>query len=96
MLAQHLLPEHRTELTEAIAGGTDQQVRLGPIRSVEPIVTLAALPESGDRRALRDRGAGAGVPPEFMAKRDSELIVIRGSAPTTPSVPRLAVSATVR
>ena len=30
------------------------------------------------REHLRDRGVGAGVAPEFMAKRNSELVSIRG------------------
>ena len=30
------------------------------------------------RKHLRDRGVGAGVAPEFMAKRDSKLVGIRG------------------
>jgi hypothetical protein len=30
------------------------------------------------RKHFRDRGAGAGVAPEFMAKRNSELVGIRG------------------
>ena len=30
------------------------------------------------RKHLRDRGVGAGVAPEFMAKRNSELVGIRG------------------
>jgi hypothetical protein len=42
------------------------------------------------RKHFRDRGVGAGVAPEFMAERNSELVDIRDGAPTTPSVPRLA------
>ncbi len=30
------------------------------------------------RKHLRDRGVGAGIAPEFMAKRNSELVGIRG------------------
>ncbi|MGA8334840.1 MAG: hypothetical protein WB761_08865 [Solirubrobacteraceae bacterium] len=30
------------------------------------------------RKHLCDRGVGAGVAPEFMAKRNSELVGIRG------------------
>jgi hypothetical protein len=44
------------------------------------------------RKHLRDRGVGAGVAPEFMAKRNSELIDIRDGTPPTPSVSRLAMS----
>ena len=39
---------------------------------------------------LRDRGDSAGVAPECMAKRNSELIGIGAGAPTTLSVSRLA------
>src|SRR3984885_15830763 len=42
------------------------------------------------RKHLRDRGVGAGVAPDFMAERNSELVDIRDGAPTTPSVPSLA------
>jgi hypothetical protein len=50
-----------------------------------PPVTSQAI-----RKHLRDRGVGAGVAPEFMAKRNSELIGIRDGGPATPSVSRLA------
>ncbi|MGP0038236.1 MAG: hypothetical protein ACLP4R_27270 [Solirubrobacteraceae bacterium] len=38
------------------------------------------------RKHLRDRGVGAGVAPEFMAERNSELVGIRG-----PSAARLDI-----
>jgi len=44
------------------------------------------------REHFRDRGVGAGVAPDFRTKRNSELVDIRGGAPTTPSVPSLATS----
>jgi hypothetical protein len=47
------------------------------------------------RKHPRDRGVGAGVARDFMTKRNSELVDIRDGAPTTPSVPRLATSATL-
>jgi hypothetical protein len=51
-----------------------------------PPVTSHAI-----RKHLRDRGLlGPGVSPDFMTKRDSELVDILDEAPTTPSVPRLA------
>jgi hypothetical protein len=43
------------------------------------------------RKHLRDRGVGAGVAPQFMAKRNAELVGIRDGGPTTPSVPKLAI-----
>jgi hypothetical protein len=46
------------------------------------------------RKHLRDRGVGAGVAPEFMAERNSELVGTRDGTPPTPSVPRLATSRT--
>ena len=52
-----------------------------------PPVTSQAI-----RKHLRDRGVGAGVAPEFMAERNSELVGTRDGTPPTPSVPRLAMS----
>ena len=39
---------------------------------------LLPVTRQGIRKHLRDRGDGAGVAPEFMAKRNSELVGIRG------------------
>jgi len=51
----------------------------------------AVTVNSHDERGNLDRGVGAGVAPELIAKRNSELVDNRGGAPTTPSVPRLAI-----
>jgi hypothetical protein len=42
------------------------------------------------RKHLCDCGVGAGVAPDFMTKRNSELVGVGDGTPTTPSVPRLA------
>jgi hypothetical protein len=39
---------------------------------------LLCVTSQAMRKHLRDPGVGAGVAPEFMAKRDSELVGIRG------------------
>jgi hypothetical protein len=53
---------------------------------------LLSLSSQAIRKHLRDRGVGAGVAPEFLAKHNSQLVGIRDGAPTTPSVSRLATS----
>ena len=53
---------------------------------------LAAFSSQAIRKHLGDRGVGAGVAPDFMTKRNSELVDIRDGVSTTPSVPRLARS----
>jgi hypothetical protein len=53
---------------------------------------LAARHASHDRQAPSWPEVGAGVAPEFMTKRNSELVDIRDGAPTTPGVSRLATS----
>jgi len=52
------------------------------------------LPVTGQaiRKHLRDRGVGAGVAPEFMANRNSELVDIRGLSAVALRVSRLATS----
>ena len=51
---------------------------------------LLPLSSQAIGKHLRDRAVGAGVAPEFLAKRNSQLVGIRDGAPTTPSVPSLA------
>ncbi len=51
---------------------------------------MLPVTSQGIRKHLRDHGVGAGVAPDFVTKRDSELVGIRDGAPPTPSVPRLA------
>ena len=65
---------------------------LVPARTMRATAAECLLPLTSHaiRKHLRDRGAGAGVAPYFMTKRDSELVDIRDRAPTTPSAPRLA------
>ena len=41
------------------------------------------------RKHLRDRGVGAGVAPEFMAKRNSELIEILAGTPPDAERPEI-------
>ena len=86
-LARVLLLVHRGRDRRARAGG-------GSAYQSDSGGVLAARKESGDRKHLRDRGVGAGVAPDFMTKRNSELVGIRDGAPPTPSVPRLAIRAT--
>jgi hypothetical protein len=67
---------------------------LVPARTMRATAADCLLPLSSQaiRKHLRDRGVGAGVAPEFLAKRNSQLVGIRDGAPTTPSVSRLASS----
>jgi hypothetical protein len=67
---------------------------LVPARTMRATAADCSLPLSSQaiRKHLRDRGVGAGVAPEFLAKRNSELVGIRDGAPTTPSVSGLANS----
>ena len=53
---------------------------LVPARTMRATVAecLLRVTSQAIRKHLRDRGVGAGVAPEFMAKRDSELVGIRG------------------
>ena len=39
---------------------------------------LLPVTSQTSRKHLRDRGVGTGVAPEFIAKRNSELVGIRG------------------
>jgi hypothetical protein len=63
-----------------------------PARTMRATAAECMLPFTSQaiRKHLRDRGVGAGVAPDFMAERNSELVDIRDGAPTTPSVPSLA------
>jgi hypothetical protein len=65
---------------------------LVPARTMRATAADCLLPLSSQaiRKHLRDRGVGAGVAPEFLAKRNSQLVGIRDGAPTTPSVSGLA------
>ena len=65
---------------------------LVPARTMRATVAecLLRVTSQAIRKHLRDRGVGAGVAPEFMAKRDSELVGIRGRGPPAPSVSRRA------
>ena len=65
---------------------------LVPARTMRATAAECLLPVTSQaiRKHLRDHGVGAGVAPEFMTKRNSELVGIRDGAPPTPSVPRLA------
>ena len=67
---------------------------LVPARTMRATAADCVLPLSSQaiRKHLRDRGVGAGVAPEFLAKRNSQLVGIRDGAPTTPSVSGLATS----
>jgi hypothetical protein len=67
---------------------------LVPARTMRATAADCLLPLSSQaiRKHLRDRGVGAGVAPEFLAKRNSQLVGIRDGAPTTPSVSGLAKS----
>ncbi len=62
---------------------------LVPARSMRATAAECLLPvtSQGIRKHLRDHGVGAGVAPDFMTTRDSELVGIRDGAPPTPSVP---------
>jgi hypothetical protein len=53
---------------------------------------LLPVTSQASRKHLGDRGIGGGVAPEFMTKRNSKLVGIRDGGPTTPGVPRLAIS----
>jgi hypothetical protein len=69
-------------------------LRLVPAWTTRATAAECLLPVTSQaiRNHLRDRGVGAGVAPEFIAKRYSEPVGIRDGAPTTPSVPSLAMS----
>ena len=71
---------------------------LVPARTMRATAADCLLPLSSQaiRKHLRDRGVGAGVAPEFLAKRNSKLVGIRDGAPTTPSVSRLATRRSLR
>jgi hypothetical protein len=62
---------------------------LVPARTMRATAAECFLPVTSHAigKHLRDRGVCAGVAPEFIAKRNSELVGIRDGAPTTPSVP---------
>jgi hypothetical protein len=66
---------------------------LVPARTMRPTAAACLLPFTSHaiRKHLRDRAGGAGVALDFMTKRNSELVDIRDGAPTTRSVPRLAM-----
>jgi hypothetical protein len=81
--ANAALPElvHRGRDGGALAGArSDYESDSGGV--------LAALTSQAIRKHLRDRGVGAGVAPEFIAKRNSQLVGIRDGAPTPPGVSR--------
>ncbi len=61
---------------------------LVPARTMRATAAECLLPVTSQaiRKHLRDRGVGAGVAPEFMAERNSELVGIRG-----PSAARLDI-----
>jgi hypothetical protein len=65
---------------------------LVPARTMRATAADCLLPLTSQaiRKHLRDRGVGAGVAPEFIVKRNSQLVGIRDGAPTTPSVSRFA------
>jgi hypothetical protein len=65
---------------------------LVPARTMKATAAECLLPVTSQaiRKHLRDRGVGAGVSPQFMAKRNAELVGIRDGGPTTPSVRKLA------
>ena len=69
---------------------------LVPARTMRATAADCLLPLSSQaiRKHLRDRGVGAGVAPEFLAKRNSELVDIRGAANDDAPVLRLAICGT--
>jgi hypothetical protein len=56
---------------------------------------LLSFSSQAIRKRLRDRGVGVGITPEFMRKRNSELVGIRGRSAADASVPRLAICASL-
>jgi hypothetical protein len=64
---------------------------LVPARTIRARAAECLLPVTNQaiRKHLRDRGVGAGVAAEFMAKRNSELVGIRG--PSADDAARLEI-----
>ena len=70
---------------------------LAPVWTMRATAAECLLPFSSQaiRKHLRDRGAGAGVAPEFVLKQNSALVGATAEWSTTRRVPRLARSTSI-
>ena len=70
----------RRQLWKSSIGEEIGGLGLVPARTMRATAAECLLPVTSQaiRKHLRDRGVGASVAPEFIAKRNSELVGIRG------------------